>query len=573
MSIKVLPDQVINQISAGEVVERPFSVVRELVDNAVDAGAGDITIYIEAGGKSLIKVCDDGIGMPRDDALLAFERHATSKLTVAEDLLEINTFGFRGEALPSIASVSRVTMRTKTEMAEIGTEVKIEAGAVKSVRQVPCNKGTEIEVFSLFYNTPARRNFLKTNKTEELKIKQWVINFCLVHPSIRFRLFIDGKESINFPRRQSILERSESIIKGSTVEVDFKNDNFRIIGIVAHPAQAVSDSGSFMLYINKRLISDRMILRAVKEGFDSMLKEREFPVGFLAIEMPHETVDVNVHPQKSEVRFRKPQDVFLSVRSAVLNSVKTFKTPAQPEKFANIPVSFSSGSFSSGSAALKAQPAFFHSQYSPLEMLTNQEAVREPFSFKYADLNFIGQIFSCYLLCTLEEKLFVIDMHAAHERCNYNTIRQRINTAALQSLLVPIIVEMPEMAINCCLEFNEVLTEYGFDVEAFTDTSLAVRKIPGILDQKHVPDLMRHIASSEISGAAAGRIREKVDHIVARLACHASIRSGYRMKREEVYALFEAMDVAETGAACPHGRPVAVQFSEHEIEKWFGRDR
>lgn len=578
MSIKVLPDHVINQISAGEVVERPASVVRELTDNAVDAGASDIAIYIEAGGKSLIRVCDDGCGMSRDDALLAFERHATSKLRNPEDLLSIDTFGFRGEALPSIASVSRVTLRTKSATDEFATEVNIESGAIKSVKQTAGNKGSEMQVVNLFFNTPARRNFLNTNKTEELKIKQWVINFALVHPEIRFRLYIDQKEILNYPRRASILERARSLFKGSTVDVNYKNVDFKITGLVAHPSQAQSDSNSFMLYINKRCITDKMILRAVKEGFDSMLKEREFPLGFLSITMPAELVDVNVHPQKSEVRFRKPQEVFLAVRTAVLSSVRNFKSPANVEKFSSVsrfyepPASYGSGSSnisyeSQGNFALQANT------YAQPHMFSQSMNLQEEEQFKYSDLNYIGQIFSCYLLCTLEEKFYVVDMHAAHERCNYNTIRDRTRKNSEQILLIPIIVELSESAVNNCIEHKEILEEYGFEVEAFSDTSLAVRKIPGMIDQKFIKEMIQEISKAELSEHVEGRIKEKYDHIVARLACHASIRSGYKLKREEAYALFEAMDAAAIGSACPHGRPVAVKFSEDEIEKWFGRDR
>ncbi len=585
MKIKVLPDHVINQISAGEVVERPASVVRELVDNSVDAGASDISVYIEAGGKSIIKVSDDGCGMSRDDALLAFERHATSKLSLAEDLLSVKTFGFRGEALPSIASVAKVSLKTKNNKEELCTEVIIDAGSIKTVRQVPGNQGSEMIVQNLFFNTPARRNFLKTNKTEELKIKQWIINFALVHPQIRFRLYIDQKEVINYPRRDSIAERAKSLFKGSTVDVDYSHGEFKINGLVAHPSLAKSDSNTFLIYINKRLVSDKMILRAVKEGFDSMLKDREFPLGFLSIQIPSELVDVNVHPQKSEVRFRRPQDVYIAVRNAVMNSVKNFKSPANVEKFSNASSFYTNTSSQivkhvGESLAFQTQnyqqANFFRSEALDLEsvFIPAEDNNMSPVNgFKYTELNFVGQIFSCYLLCTLDNKFYVIDMHAAHERCNYNNIRERINSTAQQILLVPIVIELNEVELNNCLEYSQVLSEYGFEVEAFSETALAVRKIPGIINQNSIQNLFIEISKADLPQQVEGKIKEKLDHIVARIACHASIRSGYKMKREEVYALFESMEKAETGAACPHGRPVAVQFTEDDIEKWFGRDR
>ena len=577
MLIKVLPDHVINQISAGEVIERPASVVRELVDNAVDAGATEIAVYIEAGGKALIRVNDNGCGMQKDEALMAFERHATSKLSKAEDLLKINTLGFRGEALPSIASVSKVFLKSKTKACKVAVEVCIEGGVIKSVKETTGNQGTEIQIKSLFYNTPARRNFLKTNKTEELRIKNWLRGFSLVHPDIRFKLYSDQKEILNFPRRDNAVERAAVIFKGSSLPISSSDNEFEIKGLVAHPSQCLAETSGFLVFINKRPVSDRMVIKAVKEGFDSMLKEREFPVGFLDIAMPSELVDVNVHPQKSEVRFRKAQDVYLAVRRAVFSAVSSFKNPLD----ANIQTPFPSGAFSSGrfsgsqelilnqtagNLALETQPLYRE------EEILEQNKFFQAKDFRYSDLNYIGQIFSCYLLAAYENSFYIIDMHAAHERCNFNLIKERFKNSDRQTLLLPLTINLNEADLHTVLEFTGELSKYGFALEAFSQDSLLVREIPSIIKEQHVGELLKDLAVLDIQETVEAKIKYRIDQNIARLACHASIRSGYKPSREEVYALFTALDSAEFSHSCPHGRPVSLHFSRSEVEKWFGRD-
>lgn len=570
MAVRILPEHVINQISAGEVIERPVSVVRELVDNAVDAQASDISVTLYAAGKTMIRVTDDGSGMKRDDAILSFERHATSKLNVAEDLIQISTLGFRGEALPSIASIAKVKMKTKIETDPLGTELIIESGELKSVRDVAAKRGTEIEVKSLFYNTPARRNFLKSNRTEEARVKQWLSGFALIHPEIRFRLYLDEAESMNLARRSTVLERAHGMMRGSTVTVDFTNQDFNIEGVIAHPAQAQFDTSGFIIFVNKRLVSDRTIMKAAKEGFDSMLKSFEYPAGFLSINMPPELVDVNVHPQKSEVRFRKPQEVFIAVRSAVLAAVKKFRAPVFLNNTAWSPPLTRSEPQRSEQPPIVSNLALEWGAPPP----EAAEPVRDYRSeFRYSDLKFVGQIFACYLLCTLKDNFYVIDMHAAHERCNYNILHRRLEQSQAQQLLVPIVVELSEYQLEEFIEHTAMLKRFNIEVEKFSENSVAVRAIPAILKPETIPDLIREIAAAEQASQVESAYREALDHEIARLACHASIRSGYILEREEVYALFSAMDQAELAGACPHGRPVAAQFSSREIEKWFGRDR
>ncbi len=570
--IAVLPDHIVNLISAGEVVERPASVVRELVDNSLDAGATEVQIFIEGGGQNLIRVVDNGQGMGRQDALLAFERHATSKIKSESDLDGILTLGFRGEALPSIAAVSKLKLKSRSQLDEVATTVLIEAGELIDCSETAGNVGTDIEVRHLFYNTPARRKFLRQPKTEESRIKHWLKHYALSRPETQFKLFFDGKQVLTLLVKGSALERAAEIFDFDGVEVRGRFKTILVNGLIAHPSMAQYDPGSLAILVNGRLVQDRMILKAVKEGFDSTLKRQEIPVGFIHIELPPSAVDVNVHPQKSEVRFSASQEVFLAVREAVLRAVHKFNTPL------NLPNNTQSQSEQSSTAPLeipRMQRFDFTSSIAsqnnwvPLAVRTEAE---EP--FRFSDLRYVGQILSCYLLCEYAEKLYVVDMHAAHERYNYNLVRNgyRNKSISSQGSLIPQTIELGSGLQNIIR--NEALfTQFGFEIEPFGESAVLVRAVPALLVGRDILPLFKEIAAIEYDCEAQGKFEEVIDKISARIACHASIRSGKEMKSEEVYALFNAMDRTEFSAACPHGRPVIVSFSAADIERWFGRDR
>jgi len=576
--IQVLPDHVANQIAAGEVVERPASVVRELVDNSLDAGATDITVTLEQGGQVLLAVTDDGCGMGRDDALLAFERHATSKLREADDLLAIATLGFRGEALPSIASVAKVTLTTRDAASETATRINIDGGTVRNVERVAAPVGTTIEVRHLFFNTPARRKFLKSPRSEELRIKQWLSAVAIPHPAVRFRLMLDGREVLNIPRRSDVLERGRAMVRGTAVSFTHEGGGIRVAGVVGHPSLAQVHTGGFTIFVNRRLVSDRMLLRAVKEGFDSTLKEREFPVGFLLVDLPPEEVDVNVHPQKAEVRFRSGQPVFVAVREAVLRAVREFRAPLpgtgpgdeRGPAVVGEPTPAAVG-WGGGAPAGATPAAFAFAAAVPPESPSG----RTPTPFRFADLRYVGRVLDCFLIGELEGRLYAVDMHAAHERYNYNLIRNGFRTRSLasQQLLVPAVVNLTLEGAARCLARAEIFERFGFTVESFGEDAVAVRAVPASFGQGNVLGVVREIAAIDEAECAEGRFEEFIDHVAARIACHASVRSGDELSREEVYRLFTDLDRTEFSAACPHGRPVIVSFSRAEVEQWFGRDR
>ncbi len=628
MRIKVLPDTVINQIAAGEVVERPSSVVRELVDNAVDAGATDVCVMLESGGHSRLKVRDNGCGMSRDEAILAFERHATSKVSSIEDLTTIQTMGFRGEALASIAAVAKVRLVTRSRESEVGTSVTYRGGKLADVQSCAWSEGTEIEVEHLFFNVPARRKFLKSPRSEMAKIRTWLAQSSLARPDVRYRLIADGDEVLNLPRAGSLEERGAQVCPGDLMPVSFTEGGITVAGRLGHPGQALADATGLVVLINNRLVSDKIVVRAVREGYDSMLKDREFPVGYLAISLPAPDVDVNVHPQKSEVRFRHPNQIFAVVQGAVLSAVRRIKRPMQVPMQMKMqvpqPVAENAAVAAAPAITMRAQPLSFM-QAAPAESSRSlQDLVREAFpegpryqpapqavssyvrqedvapqvaeaprmpvlapapaapvaapdegEFRFSSLRYVGQVLNCYLVCELDERLVVVDMHAAHERVNYNRIRraraeQKLTT---QKLLIPESVKLTAEQVAALMDQQEALAALAFEIKQSSLDTVEIHGVPAIISHLRCGALLKELAAEPVVEGWRERLEERIDHMAARIACHASVRSGDTMSRPEAYALFAQMDEAELSGACPHGRPVVAEFSRDAVERWFGRDR
>jgi DNA mismatch repair protein MutL len=606
MKIRVLPDVVINQIAAGEVVERPASVVRELVDNAIDAGASDIFVALEGGGHSRLKVRDNGCGMTKDEAILAFERHATSKVSSIDDLLTLHTLGFRGEALASIAAVSKMHLRTRAKDSDVGTHVVFRGGKLASVESLPWNVGTEIEVEHLFFNTPARRKFLKSPRSEVARIRTWLAHSGLARPAVRYRLVSDGDEVLHLHPVSSIAQRAQSIFPADLVPINLSEGGISVEGMVSHPGQALADQSGFVILVNGRLVSDKLIQRAVREGYDSMLKDREYPVGYISLTLDSHDVDVNVHPQKSEVRFRHQQQIFAVVRGAVTTAVRTIRRPVQMVAVANLsgviqqaapslnrPAEISSESSgvassyyasdlfeSLSNSNLKETPQALNQTVQlytadPYQAFQSVNSTASDGAFRFSSLRYIGQALGCYLICELNERLVVVDMHAAHERVNYNRIRQARadNQLTSQRLLIPETVRLTEEQVVRLMEQEHLLRELGFEISEISGETVAVQGVPGVVAHLDCVALLKECAAEPLAAGWRERLEERIDHIAARIACHASVRSGDILNKHEAYALFSQLDEAELSGACPHGRPVVTQFSREMVERWFGRDR
>lgn len=576
MKIKLLPDDLSNRIAAGEVVDRPVSVIRELVDNSIDAGATDIAVFVDLGGKKLIRVVDNGEGMERDDAILAFQRHATSKIKTAADLNSITTLGFRGEALPSIAAVSKVELKTHNGEQERGTTVNIQGGKIISVTHDPLPKGTDVSIRHLFFNTPARRKFLTAEKTEIARIKSFLQQCALAYPSIRFRFVSDGEALLNIPIASSIEQRSQSLFQGSFANINRSEGNFTINGRIGHPSTAKVQRVGLTLLVNGRVVQDKILLRAVKDGFDTMLKERELPVGFISLDVPRDFVDVNVHPQKLEVRFSDSQAIFAFVRdstSQALTLLQTTSRPFEPREnsraFSGIqnktttpqPISYNAISIADAGVL----PLFEKSRDAENSTFQKEE-------IPYSSLRYIGQFALCYLFFESQESLYVLDMHAAHERCQFNRIRKSLKerNVVSQQLLIPEEIPLHEDGRELILSQAELLKSIGFDWDE-CGMVIKVKSIPGILSKINPRTIFQELQNQEIINRSENIFEEYIDHIAARLACHGSVRSGQKLTVDEVTSLLDDLQESALSSACPHGRPVWSTMKESDVERWFGR--
>lgn len=620
MKVHVLPDAVVNTIAAGEVVERPASVVRELCDNAFDAGATSIEVFLEQGGRSLIRITDDGCGMDRDDALLALERHATSKISSADDLATLVTRGFRGEALPAIAAVSRLEILTRTAAAPLATQIGMDAGVLRSVKEAAAPVGTTLSVRGLFFNTPVRRKFLRSPAVEEQRVVAWLLRFAYGVPGVRLRFVSDGKELLTVPQHADFRERARALLQGDLSEVDFADEHIAVKGFVGHPGTASATADACVVLVNGRPIVDRGVMRAIREGFQHTLKDRETPIAALSLEMNPALVDVNVHPQKAEVRFAAPHLVWRGVREGVSRAVTGFgmvSTAAphfhsyqfQPSSFqstrAGAPeiavhtpaVSYEAGTNESApvtaSGAIpdgSALPRWYGGNARSSEASTGvvaraawSDAPPVAVAPRFSELRYIGQAMRCYLLCEHGGSLYVVDMHAAHERINYNKMRAALRgrPMASQQLLLPEPITVGALGVRRLLEQQPVLDKLGIEVEPFGPDEIIVRALPPFIP----PGQARAVLSDVIDycgvdddrdvsgGAVEAIIGERLDRLAARMACHASVRGGDELSREQALALLAALDDEALAGACPHGRPVIARFGRGEIEAWFGRNR
>ncbi len=595
MIIHVLSDQLANQIAAGEVVERPTSVVRELVDNAVDAQATDIRIWLDDGGIDRIRVADNGTGMGAEDALLCFRRHATSKVSTARDLHAIGSLGFRGEALPSIAAVSQVRMRTKVRADALGTEVSVYGGQMSEGKSCACSDGTDIEVARLFFNTPARRKFLRSPRYEEGRVKLWLSQSSLIFPHIRYQLIVNGKEALLLPPCESFVERAARAFRGSQVRVNYRAGDMLVEGLLLHPAHAESEAGGLSLFVNRRLVTDKAVARAVRDAFGGTLKPREFPVGALHITTPLEFVDVNVHPQKSEVRFQSSGAVFKAVYEAVHHALKDFSGGVSMGAMTTDSIGgLAYRRLPPAQANMETQGslALAH-QVSPQEGSTENHAESAVFglnvfsrsllqerAIQFSELKYLGQVFDCYLLCVGPGGFYCVDMHAAHERYHFNLIRHRLRSGVSDGKFPAQIFLRPEritlgrgggLRIG---PYMEELSRIGFRANIVDDFTIEVFEAPSLFDVSRLEVLFRDLVSDHEEPGVRPldhAIDVHLDSLAARMACHASIRSGKSLSTEEVYELFRCLDEAEFSAACPHGRPIIVGFKRTDFEKWFGR--
>jgi DNA mismatch repair protein MutL len=605
--IRVLPDALAMQIAAGEVIERPASVVKELVENALDAGARRIVVELEDGGLTLIRVIDDGIGIAADDAALAFTRHATSKIREAADLTRIATLGFRGEALPSIAAVAAVELVTRVPGADAAVRVEARDGAVHDVRAAGAAAGTSVTVRALFASVPARRKFLKSTATELGHVVELVTRQSLVATDVHFRLLHQGREIAAYPPAAGLEERARQVFgreraHGGRV---FANEGLGIAvrGFLMSPQRSFASARSLYTYVNGRVVRDRALSHAIVEGYASLIPRGRWPGAVVLLECPPGDVDVNVHPAKHEVRFRLGHVIHERVLGAVRAALASTSARAVPdggapgERSAGVAGDdrgradagtvvgggVGSGGVDGGVAeALRRYVARHDGDTAVAELARGWHdtaragplAAADPgAAVGYAGLRFVGQVFRGYIVCEGRDRLVLIDQHAAHERVAFERLRDQHRTGSIerQALLIPVTVDVGPAQAEALLAALPRLEALGFEVESFGDRTFLVRALPALLAADDPQLLLEDLADglSEIGSELSAA--EAIDAILGRIACHSVVRVGQALAPAEVEALLGALDALHYGSNCPHGRPVAVEYTRGQLERMFGR--
>ena len=602
--IRVLADHVANQIAAGEVVERPASVAKELVENSIDAGATRITIEIEAGGRRLLKVSDDGEGMVRDDAILAFERHATSKIRASEDLIAIGTLGFRGEALASIASVAKVELTTCTEGAGAGTRVLIEGGRMRDVKDAAHPRGTTIAVRDLFFNVPARRKFLRSEATETFHLTNLVTHYALAHPEIAFAFVNNGRDVVRAVPAKDVRERAYQMFGEEFLEnllpVDGGDPQVaRVTGFVSAPRDRRTSRDSQYLFVNRRFVRDRMIGRALSEGYRSILPYGVYPAALLFIETPREEVDVNVHPAKTEVRFRRSAAVADAVREAIRDALArneyvpqisqtdqiqqqtaaaavSFTPPAPPPpqpriEFAPLP----SGDEIARDIEAMIRSASSVKSESTLPPLNNAERLVREVTPETLPNNIrpLGQLEESFIIATDDEGLLLIDQHVAHERVlfdKYRALESQRRTES-QQLLVPETFDLTPAQAAVFDQLAPELEPYGFELMRLSGRTVAIRAVPADLPAGEARNMLFELLETvdpEKKTSASDTLK---DEIAASLACHAAIKVNMSLTPEKMVWLIDRLLQTSSPTTCPHGRPVILRLKMRDILKGFHR--
>ncbi len=614
--IRVLPEILANKIAAGEIVERPASVVKELLENSIDAGARTVHLAVVSGGKRSVTVRDDGEGMSQDDAILAFEHHATSKIQTAEDLSSISTLGFRGEALPSIASISRLTMRTRpagAPDAAAGTELEIQGGTLRSVKPISWDKGTEVVVRDLFHNVPARRKFLRSHDTELGHITRLVTHYALAHPEMRFVLESEGRSLIDVVPVATVRERVHQLFGEqfleNLVEVSGASGAVSLNGFASRPHQQRTNPYSQFFYVNRRMVRDKVITSAVRQAYRNAIPASAYPVVLLFLQLPCTEVDVNAHPAKIEIRFRDQGQVHDLIRDSIQRALVTSKSIPEYEHRGQFPSGLGapgswppepSGEQETGigprfdftppqASADPFQRAFnypfrevrvpespageIHSgmKIRPDMLLGSPSAGQQP--FRIDGLRILGQIHESYIIACDSHGLLIIDQHVAHERVLYERLAREMQSSGVetQGLLVPIAAEL---APHQAAIFRRILPELnrnGFQVEAFGGRGILIRSVPAVAREIDCANLLSEILDgleTEERVLDVGRIRNRM---AVSMACRTAVKVHMPLTMEKMQWLIDELSRTEIPTNCPHGRPVILRFSLYEIERNFGR--
>ncbi len=608
MPIQILPDVVAAQIAAGEVVERPASVVKELIENAIDAGASSIIVEIERGGQRLIRVSDDGVGIPAGEAALAFARHSTSKLRTVDDLSHITTLGFRGEALASIAAVSRTRLITRHRDELLGAEVLVEGGDLRYDRPIGAPAGTVVEVENLFFNTPARLKFLKSESTERRHITQLVTRYAMAYPAIRFRLIQDGQEQFHSTGSGDLadvlveafgLETFRDMLEVSPLPPTRPDlPPVEVYGFTSVPALTRSNRGHIVLFVNGRAIADQSLTYAVVQAYHTLIPQGRYPLAVLMINLSPEEVDVNVHPTKAEVRFRAPDVVFAAVqravRQAVIAQASVPSASGVPETApwptpAHEPLSQSQRPLVPGEEQLRLDLHTLtpgqHSLHvprpiqrdagvpvgpAPTAIPAGPGAPERPRTLPI--LRVIGQVGAAYIVAEGPAGLYLIDQHAAHERVLYEQFMAQRNNAEpfVQHVLPTATVDLPPATAQLLEEHLASLTALGFELEPFGPHTFRVRAVPALLADQNPIEVLYALIEDLETGATPGEVSVE-EKLIRRICKAGAIKAGQLLSLDEMQALIQQLERCTSPRTCPHGRPTMLHISGEELARLFGR--
>lgn len=593
MPIRVLPSNLVNQIAAGEVVEKPASVVKELVENSVDAGAGIIDVYLSDGGKTLITISDNGKGMSKNELPLAVERHATSKLP-DDNLFNICFLGFRGEALPSIASVARLSITSRTQQDDSAWKIEVNGGVKSQVTPSSGSCGTRIEVRDLFYAQPARLKFLKTATSETASCIEVLQRIALANPHISFSLYADGKKKLFYPAAigdefQQRLERLSDIVgkdfRENSVMIDESRDNLRISGYVSLPTYNKANSLSQFLFVNDRPVRDKVLLGAIKGAYQDVMTSGRYPVCALYFNLSPQEVDVNVHPSKTEVRFYNAQQV----RGLLVTAIKNALSRASIKTSNTLSLQNIIKQESTREDYVLHEPSpVFQSSYSPKKQAVIPEFANS-FSYKndYAasitkendqNVGVLGlaraQINDTYIISQTEDSLIIVDQHAAHERIVMEKLKEGLakHAIARQIMLIPEIVSLNDVEKSRILAVAPQLADLGLVLEEFGSTEVLVREIPALLQDADIKDLVVDLAQQIAEWGCAFDLTEKLHLVCATIACHGSVRAGRRLNIDEMNRLLRDMEKTPRSGQCNHGRPTYVEMKLSDINHLFERN-
>lgn len=594
--IRLLDDNIVNQIAAGEVVERPASLLKELLENSLDAGATLIRIHVDQGGLKRVSVNDNGCGMRAAQIPLAVSRHATSKLAAAEDLFSLSTMGFRGEALPSIAAVSRFALKTRAQDEESGHEYRSHGGRpCTELKPVAHATGTTVEIEDLFFNTPARRKFLRTQQTEFNHCDAIVRKIALGNPGVAIEFMRDGKTVLQLPKAKDIATMSERLNKicGQAFEtqsmyLDHADDAHVLEGWIGLPTFSRSQRDLQYFFVNGRPVTDHLISHAVKRAYSDVLYHGRHPAFVLFLKLDARRVDVNVHPAKNEVRFRDSRTLYDFIFRTLHQAVAGI-TPQEGAVALPLPESAKTGQGRSGGSFGGSQhrirmpvndqaslgglfPDIWDAGLHATQRATDENEAQDLPPLGYA----IAQIKGVYILAQNAEGLIVVDMHAAHERITYESLKSELdaqNSIEAQPLLVPIRIALSFREVRCLESYQEQLNQAGFDLEAFAEDQVVIRSVPVLLKHSDIETMIRDTASDLAEYGGSDRPQEAINEVLSSIACHGSVRANRKLELAEMNALLRQIESVERSGQCNHGRPTWMSMTLAELDKWFMRGR